>query len=133
MSSLDYKGLFIVISFLVLWSIYLSSSHYHYFISGEFFSLALTDGHSLESRWQQAFSGLQDSSRYSGQSLQCCRLDGLDSSSKLLWTVLRAPVTIGITFTFIFHFTFIFISLARSKYLFLSLFFFFLFSLCGPL
>ena len=33
----------------------------------EFFTLALADGFSLESEWQQLFLSLQDSSQYSGR------------------------------------------------------------------
>ena len=49
--------------------------------SAEFFTLASADGFPLESEWQQVSSSLQDSSQYSGQSKQCCCLDGLHLSS----------------------------------------------------
>ena len=51
------------------------------FTPWEFFSLALADDFSLEFKWQQVSSSLQDSSQYSGRSQQCCSLDGLHSSS----------------------------------------------------
>ena len=47
--------------------------------SCKFFTEALADGLSLESDLQQFSSGLQHSSPYSGQSQQCCSLDGLIS------------------------------------------------------
>ena len=50
----------------------------------EFFTSVLADGFSLEFEWQQVFSSLQDSSQYSGHPQQCCRLDSLYPSAKLL-------------------------------------------------
>ena len=47
----------------------------------EFFTSALADGLSLESEWQQVSSSLQDSSRDSGRSQQCCVLDSLYPSA----------------------------------------------------
>ena len=46
-----------------------------------FFALSLADGLTLESKWQQVSSGLQDSSQYPVRSQKCCNLDGLDSFS----------------------------------------------------
>ena len=43
----------------------------------EFFTSVLADGFSLEFEWQQVSSSLQDSSRDSGRSQQCCHLDSL--------------------------------------------------------
>ena len=43
-------------------------------------NLSLFASFSLEFEWQQVSSGLQDSSRYSNWSQQCCSLNGLDSS-----------------------------------------------------
>ena len=45
---------------------------FYYITFREFFILALPDGLSLESEWQQASSGLLGSSRYSGRSQLCC-------------------------------------------------------------
>ena len=53
---------------------------YNYFIC-EFFPPKLADSLLLEFKWQQVFSGLRDSSQYSGRSQLCCSLDSLDSSS----------------------------------------------------
>ena len=47
----------------------------------EFFESTFPDDISLESEWQQIFPSLQDSSRYSGRSQQCCSLDCLHLSS----------------------------------------------------
>ena len=54
----------------------------------EFFASVLANGFSLESAWQQFSSGLQDSSRDSGRSQQCCHLDSLYPSAnfQLLFT-----------------------------------------------
>ena len=49
--------------------------------SCKFSAPVLADDLSLECELQQAFQGLQNSSQYSGQSKQCCYLDGLHSSS----------------------------------------------------
>ena len=46
-----------------------------------FFTSALADGFSLESKWQQVSSSLQDSSLDFDCSQQCCRLDSLYSSA----------------------------------------------------
>ena len=46
----------------------------------EFFTPALADGLSLESKWQQVSSGLPDTSQYYGRFQQCCSQDRLDSS-----------------------------------------------------
>ena len=43
----------------------------------EFFTPALSDGFPLGSVWQQVFSSLQDSSKYSSRTQQCYSLDGL--------------------------------------------------------
>ena len=51
-----------------------------YYTTCMFFTPALTGGLSLESKWQQTYSGLLDSSQYSGRSQQCCSLNGLHSS-----------------------------------------------------
>ena len=55
----------------------------------EFFTPALAGGLSLESERQQITSGLLDSSRYSDRSYQCCKLNGLDSSSH--FQLFRSP------------------------------------------
>ena len=47
----------------------------------EFFTLVLADGFSLEFKWQQVSSSLQDSSQDSGRSQQCCHLDSLYPSA----------------------------------------------------
>ena len=72
----------------------------------------------------------QDSSDYSGQSQQCSRLGGIDSSSdlqffKFFGTLPRTTFTIGMTVTLMFHGYFKSI-LARSKYFFISLSFIFI-------
>ena len=54
---------------------------YYYFTSSDVFTTTLTDGFSLESERQQVSSGLQDSSKYSGWSLQCFSLGCHDSST----------------------------------------------------
>ena len=54
---------------------------YYHFTFCDIFVPALVDGHSLEFEWQHVYSGLQDSSQYSGQSQQICCLNCLDSSS----------------------------------------------------
>ena len=78
----------------------------------EFFTLALADGLSLEFEWQQVYSSLQDSSKYSGCSQQSCSLDPptrppTSKSSSFfnspLVTALNAPITIGIIVTFMFN------------------------------
>ena len=46
-----------------------------------FFTSVLGDGFSLEFKWQQVSSSLQDSSQDSGRSQQCCRLDSLYPSA----------------------------------------------------
>ena len=93
---------------------------------------------SLEFEWQQISSNLLDSSRYFSLYQQHCTLyasihplisNSFSSLSKSLWTILSAPIIIGITVTYMFHG---FISqLARSKNL--SLFHFLWFTLCGSL
>ena len=50
-------------------------------IPWELFVPTLADGLSVNSKWQQVSSGVQDSSEYSDRSQQCCNLDDLDSSS----------------------------------------------------
>ena len=47
----------------------------------ELLTSVLADGLSLEFEWQEISSSLQDSSKYSGRSQQCCSLDCLNSSS----------------------------------------------------
>ena len=47
----------------------------------EFLTSVLADGFSLEFEWQQVSSSLQDSSRDSGRSQQCSRLDSLYPSA----------------------------------------------------
>ena len=47
----------------------------------KFFSPALTDGLSVDSKLQEVTSGLQEFCQYSSWSQQCCFLDGLDSCS----------------------------------------------------
>ena len=90
----------------------------------EFFTSVLADGFSLEFEWQQVSSSLQDSSRDSGRSWQCCHLDSLYSSANFqifrpfknhLVIVPKAPITIGTIVTFMFHSFFNY--LARSRYL----------------
>ena len=53
----------------------------YFFYSLEFFTSALVDGFSMESKWQQVSSSLQDSSQDSGRSQQYCRLDSLYPSA----------------------------------------------------
>ena len=80
-----------------------------------------TSNLSPESEWQQASSSLQDSSQYSVVWIVSIRPLISKFSSPFtnpLVTVLRAPITIGITVTFTFHI--FFNSLARSRY-FLSI------------
>ena len=43
----------------------------------------LVSGILLEAEWQQVFSGLSDSFKYSSQSKQCCCLDSLYLSSNI--------------------------------------------------
>ena len=64
-------------------NIYISNTYSFSIIihSLELFISALADGFSLESEWQPVSSSLHDSSKYSGRSQQCCRLDGLHSSA----------------------------------------------------
>ena len=52
----------------------------YYITPCEFFTPALADGLSLEFKWQQISSGLQNSSQNSGRPQQRCSLDGLCSS-----------------------------------------------------
>ena len=52
-----------------------------FFYSSEFFTSDLPDGFSLEFEWQHVSSSLQDSSRDSGRSQQCCHLDSLYPSA----------------------------------------------------
>ena len=100
--------------------------YYYYYYCYYYFTL-LRVFHSSISWW--FFTGvwvtasLQDSSQYSGQSQQCCSLDGFHSSSylqvfqfyiNLLVTVPSAPRPIGITITFVFYS--FFSTLARSTY-----------------
>ena len=60
-----------------------SSCYYHYYSTPiEISTPALTDGLSLDSKWQQVSSGHYDSFEYSSWSQQCCGLCGLDSSSE---------------------------------------------------
>ena len=47
------------------------------FYSLDFFTSALADGFLLGFEWQQVSSSLQDSSQYTGRSLQFCSLDNL--------------------------------------------------------
>ena len=112
--------------------------NYYYFTSCEFFSPALDDGLSLEAKWQQVSSPLQDSSHYSGCSSLCSSLVGLDSLSdfqlfqllsQALWTVPSALITIGITLTLMFR---VFLVLWQGLSICLS-FRFLWFSLCGLL
>ena len=83
-----------------------SSSFIIIFFPCEFFIPALDGGLSLGSEWDQVYLGLQDSSQYSGLSLQGCSLDGLDFSSDFQFlhsffqafgTVPNAPITISIS------------------------------------
>ena len=78
----------------------------------EFFTSVLADGLSLEFEWQQVSSSLQDSSRYSGRSQQCCHLDSLYPSTNFqvlqafnnpLVIVPKATITIGTIVTFMFY------------------------------
>ena len=82
------------------------------FTPWEFFTSALANGLSLEFKWQQISSSLQDSSQYSGHSQQYYSLDGLHSSANFqvpssfnstLVTVPNAPITIDVIVTFMFH------------------------------
>ena len=91
-----------------------------FFFIWKFFTPVLVDGFLLDSGWHQFSSSLQDSSQYSG-----CSLDGLHKSSNFQvlqslyqsFGVRCAPITIGFTVIFMLHI--FFISLARSGYLFL--------------
>ena len=75
--------------------------------------LLALDDFSLESEWQQVFSGHQNSSQYSSRSQQCCRLGGLGLSSDFqsfepppflsLWGPFQVTITTGITVTLRFH------------------------------
>ena len=49
----------------------------------EFFAPTLADSFQQDFEWQQVSLSLQDSSKYSGRSQQCCSLDGLHSSSHI--------------------------------------------------
>ena len=60
---------------------YLSSFAQLLFTLLEFFTSVLADGFSLEFEGQQVSSSLQDSSRDSGRSQQCCHLDSLYPSA----------------------------------------------------
>ena len=60
---------------------YYFAVHFGYLLLASFSPPALVGGLSLESEWQQVSSSLQDFSRYSNRSKQCCGLDDLDSSS----------------------------------------------------
>ena len=65
-----YKIIIIIIIIIIIWVL---------------FTPALADGFSLEFKWQQVSSSLQDSSLYSGRSQWCCSLDGLHSYSSSPW------------------------------------------------
>ena len=67
------------VAFLFFWNII----SYFYILLFKFSASALADGLSLEFEWQQVSSSLQDSSRYSGRSQQCSRLDGLYSPANV--------------------------------------------------
>ena len=116
LNSIPISKLYILIvsvrvsSFFFFPSSYKYYYQYYYFTSCEFFTPALADGFSLVSGRQQVSSCHQDSSQYSVQSQQCCSLDGLDSTfdfqlfqplSRLLGTIPRALITIGIIVTLI--------------------------------
>ena len=97
-SSLGCKALCVLITFLLLYlslfslflnfhsvvprdgKVHYSASSLFIWLIWVFFTPVLADSFPLESDWQQVFSGLQDSSQYSGQSQQCCSLDGLHMS-----------------------------------------------------
>ena len=76
-----------------LW-IYYYYYYYYYFTPSEFFILA--GGLSLEFEWQQVSLALQDSSKYSGWSQQCCSLHGLDSSTDFLFFQSFFPFLCGL-------------------------------------
>ena len=82
---------------------------------------ALTEGLSLESKWQQVSSSHQDTSKYSAEVWMVSARPPISIPSSLftkpLVIVPSAPVTIGITVTFMFHSYFS--SLARSMYFYL--------------
>ena len=80
----------------------------------------LTDGFSLESKWQQVSSGLQDWSKFSCAVVRMVSNFPLMSCSRdlffrLFGVVPMTPTKISITVTFMFHN--FFSSLAMSKYL----------------
>ena len=73
----------------------------------EFFTLALAYSLSLESEWKQFYSGLPDSSQYSGRFQQCCSMmisarpsiSNFTPLSKFSSIVPSAPTTTGTTVT----------------------------------
>ena len=78
----------------------------------EFITPALADDFPLESGWKQVSSNLQNSPQYSGQSQQCCSMDGLHSPFNFqvfqflyqsIGDCTSVPITIGIAVTFMFH------------------------------
>ena len=77
----------------------------------ELFTQALTDGFSLELKWELVSSSLQDSYQYFDLTnaivwmASTCRLISKFSSpcTSPFVAVPRAPITIGITVTFMFH------------------------------
>ena len=86
--------------------------YYYYFYLLEFFTSVLADGLSLEIKWQQVSSSLQDSSQYSGcfQYAVIWMVSTRPPTSKSsrpfnnpLIIVPKAPITIGKIVTFIFH------------------------------
>ena len=104
--------------------IIIRSGHYYYYnyystLRGLFTS-EIAGRFSLESKWQQVSSDVQDSSEYSGQSQLGYNLDSFVSSidfqilSKLMGNVQSTPSTIGINLSPLFPCIFTF--LARSKY-----------------
>ena len=55
--------------------------YYYYLLLLEFYAPILADSFSQDFEWQQVYSNLQDSSRYSGRSRLCSSLDGHHSAS----------------------------------------------------
>ena len=110
-----------------------------FIIPFKFFTPVLADSFSLEFKWQQIFSCLQDNSQYSGRSQQCCSLNGFHSFSyfQVLQSLYQSLVDCSKSTNYNWSHRhipvsrFSFNSLARSSYLsFFSLSF--NFTLCYP-
>ena len=99
-----------------------------YSTSCEFFSPVLAGEFSQQSEWLQVSSSPLDSSKYSGQSQECCCLNGLDYSSNfhLFWSPFQSfeghfMCTNYKLYPCYLYFPQCFNSQTRSKYLFVSL------------